>query len=143
MFIALGLNGRSSDLYSGMSSGDCGLGELGPKRVVRVDVISSTSSSVILRPSIIVSRMYLTRVRQPSSSNALGAMRFWNEWQDCQQVVKNVSRWLRSWSLVLGRSFRPWYVLRSLQRTLVFCSAKSNEAFWSEVNLTSACGSLE
>ena len=33
--MAAGLNGRTRDLYCGISSGDFGFGELGPKAVVR------------------------------------------------------------------------------------------------------------
>ena len=33
--MAAGLNGRTRDLYCGISSGDFGLGELGPNAVVR------------------------------------------------------------------------------------------------------------
>src|SRR6266540_3537573 len=107
MFIAFGLNGRTRDLYSGMSSGDCVFGELGPNANVKYVTRSSSTSSLNLRPSIITSRIYVTRARQLFSSQVSTAMRFWNEWHDWKQVVNSSSLWLRSWLLVLGSSCRP------------------------------------
>ena len=57
MFIAFSLNGRTSDLYSGRSSGDAGFGELGPKACVKYPTRSSSTSSLNFRPSIITSRI--------------------------------------------------------------------------------------
>src|ERR1700693_2085496 len=113
--MAAGLKGRTRDLYCGISSGDFGLGELGPDAGVREEKKSPSFSAPRRCPSpaIRVADMYLTRARQPSSSQAVEVMRVWNEWQDWKQVVKNGSLELRSWLAGLGSSRPPSFVVTS------------------------------
>ncbi len=80
-------------------------------------------------------RMYWTRSFQPSASRFTAAMRVSNPWQ--------MEQWstIRSFAVAAGKSNFPWAWEMSLQRTMPFCKAKSNEAFWSAVRFMPVWGS--
>ena len=65
------------------------------------------------------SRMYSTRLRQPSRSRTVAAILAWKPWQLMQSLT---STFLPRAS---GRSWMPCMMEMSVQRTMPFCSAKS------------------
>ena len=81
------------------------------------------------------SRMYSTRLRQPSRSRTVDAILPWKPWQ---LMHSPTSTFLPRAS---GRSWMPCRMEISVQRTMPVCSLKSCERVWSAVSLMPLLGS--